>query len=105
MTNGPERMALIRRMRAMLQHDQPWMSSFFSVSFALDHVWMRNRKPNQMANNSLKYLRVDLDQRNALRRKWNRPVWWPLELAGGILVLLLVPAWWVARRRIRKGAR
>jgi oligopeptide transport system substrate-binding protein len=47
-----------------------------------------------MATNKLKYWRVDAVQRDRLRREWNRPVRWPLWLAGGILLLF---GWWMWR--------
>jgi oligopeptide transport system substrate-binding protein len=47
-----------------------------------------------MANNSLKYLRIDTAQRDALRKQWNQPLLWPLWL-GAIALLAFV--WWLWR--------
>jgi len=47
-----------------------------------------------MANNSLKYLRIDAAQRDELRKQWNQPLLWPLWL-GGIALLAFV--WWLWR--------
>jgi hypothetical protein len=51
-----------------------------------------NRKPNKMANNGLKYQRIDPEVREASQREWNRPVVWPLLLALAVVLLALVPA-------------
>jgi hypothetical protein len=57
-----------------------------------------------MANNVLKYQRDDPALRETLQRKWNRPVAWPLLLALAALVLAIMPAVVVYRRRERSGA-
>ena len=66
---------------------------------------MHNRKPNQMANNGLKYQRLDPELREAKRREWNQPVLWPLGLLAVLLVASLVPALQVHRRRERATAK
>jgi hypothetical protein len=52
-----------------------------------------------MANNKLKYWRVDAGQRAVMRRHWNSPVRWPLELAGVALVLFGLWMWRALRQR------
>jgi oligopeptide transport system substrate-binding protein len=47
-----------------------------------------------MANNKLKYWRVDSALREQLRRDWNHPVLWPLGLGAAILSLFGV---WMVR--------
>jgi len=63
-----------------------------------------NRKPNQMANNGLKYQRIDPALREKLRREWNQPVVWPLALILLALAASTVPAIVVFRRRERATA-
>ena len=58
-----------------------------------------------MANNILKYQRIDVAERVRRRHEWNAPVLWPLALLGGGLVLLIVPAVVAYRRRERNVAR
>ena len=58
-----------------------------------------------MARNNLKYLRVDAAQREALRERWNPPLFWPLALIGLVLVATVVPAIASYRRRERMAAR
>ncbi|MEY4598102.1 MAG: hypothetical protein RLZZ445_899 [Pseudomonadota bacterium] len=104
MPNGAERQAIIDRMVALLRHDAPWAWSFFPKDYTLHHGWLINRKPNQMANNSLKYQRLDVATRAQLRRLWNPPVLWPLGLLAAVLVLVAWPAWAAYRRRERRTA-
>jgi len=104
MENGPERQAIIDRMVALLRHDAPWVWSFFPKDYTLHHGWVHNRKPNQIANNGLKYQRLEPALRAERRRAWNPPVLWPLALAAAALVLGAWPAVAAFRRRERRTA-
>jgi ABC-type transport system substrate-binding protein len=104
MANGPERQALIDQMVALLRHDAPWVWSFFPKDYSLHHGWLYNRKPNQMANNGLKYQRLDPLQRERLRREWNPPVLWPVAAALALALLLAWPGLRAWRRRERRTA-
>lgn len=94
MENSPERQRIIDRMIEIARRDAPWIWGFHPKSFALYHSWYRNVKPNLMANNTLKYKRVDSDRRARLREEWNQPVRWPIYLlvfvvlATGLLAVL-----------------
>jgi ABC-type transport system substrate-binding protein len=103
--DGLERQALIDQMVALLQADLPWAGGFFPAGYTLRHAWYHNLKPNLMANNTLKYLRVDPALRADSRRRWNAPVVWPLALGGIALVGLLAPAVVMHWRRERRSAR
>jgi hypothetical protein len=52
-----------------------------------------------MANNQLKYTRIDSIARAEKRQQWNRPIFWPLLLGGVVLVLVFIPAIKAYRRR------
>jgi len=65
---------------------------------------VHNRKPNKMANNGLKYQRIDTELREKLRAQWNEPVLWPFGMALLVLVLSAIPAVVVYRRRERASA-
>ena len=92
MDNGPERQAIIDRMLEIVRRDAPWVWGFYPKAFGLYHGWLANAKPNLMANNSLKYLRLDPALRERRRRDWNEPVLWPLWLGLACLVGVLTPA-------------
>jgi len=104
MDNGPERQAVIDRMVEIARRDAPWIWGFHAVSYTLHHAWLYNAVPNLMANNTLKYRRVDPIAREAARRAWNRPVLWPLWGIGLVLILGALPAVWIYRRRERSRA-
>jgi ABC-type transport system substrate-binding protein len=101
MENTPERLALIRRMNRLLQHDAPWIFAFHPKTYTLAHAWLKNRKPNDVGNNSLKYQRVDHIARARLRGEWNAPARWPLFAALLGLLLLAWPVIWLYRARNR----
>ncbi|MDO9104066.1 MAG: ABC transporter substrate-binding protein [Methylovulum sp.] len=92
MDNTPERYAIIQRLQQQVRYDAPWIFGFHPKNFSLFHSWYKNLKPNLMANNQLKYTRIDTIEREKKRAHWNRPLFWPLVLAGMISVLALIPA-------------
>lgn len=105
MYNGPERQAIIDRMVEIARRDAPWVWSLFPKDYTLHHAWVRNRKPNQMANNGLKYQRIDPQLRSQRRREWNQPVLWPAVALLVAVGLSLVPAVRTYRRRERQTAK
>jgi len=105
MDNGPERQAIIDEMLRIVRRDGPWLWGFYPKNFSLHHVWLKNNKPNLMARNTLKYKRIDTEQRQRLRREWNEPVVWPLVLVAAVLVAAVVPAWVGYRRRMHMRGR
>lgn len=104
MDNGPERLAIIDEMVDIARRDAPWIWGFHPKSYSLHHAWLGNLKPNEMANNTLKYRRVDPELRHAKRTAWNQPVLWPLWVAGGLLIAAVIPALVSLRRRERSRA-
>jgi len=92
MDNGPERQQVIDRMVEILRYDAPWVFGFHPKQFVLYHDWYHNAKPNLMANNTLKYKRIDPDARELKRQAWNRPVLWPILIFALGLMALIVPA-------------
>ncbi len=60
-----------------MRQDAPWFWGFHPKHSACSHGWYRNVKPNLMANNALKYRRIDPALRASLQAEWNRPVLWP----------------------------
>jgi hypothetical protein len=58
-----------------------------------------------MARNKMKYYRVDTEERDAARDRWNRPDLWPILAGLAVLVLLSLPAYFSYRRRERAAAR
>ena len=92
MDNGPERQLIINQMVEIVRRDAPWLWGFHPVGFSLHHGWYENSKPNLMANNTLKYKRIDPALRAERQQQWNQPVWWPVVVLLVGLVLVLLPA-------------
>lgn len=105
MENSPERQRIIDRMVDILRHDAPWIWGFYPKAFSLYHDWYGNVKPNLMANNTLKYKRIDPATRVARQQAWNPPVIAPLVLFLLFLLASGVPAVLVYRRHERSAAR
>lgn len=104
MENGPERQAVVDQMLEIARRDAPWLWGFYPKSFSLHHQWLYNVKPNSMANNTLKYRRLDPARRERLRAEWNPPVTWPLWAMLGAVLAVVLPALWMVRRRERSTA-
>ena len=101
MENSPTRQIVIDEMVTILREDSPWLWGWHPVAFSLHHDWYKNAKPNLMANNTLKYKRVEPAVRSEKRELWNQPVLWPIKWLIGIFLLSLIPAviiWWRKER-------
>lgn len=92
--SGPERLALIVEMRAIVEEERPWIELFYPEQYALAHGWLRNLRPVGLAIPTVKYYDVDPVVRREARLAWNRPVLWPAAVAvlglGGFVVPALV---------------
>ena len=92
MADGPERQAIMDHMVDVLRRDAPWLFGFHPKAYTLYHAWYHNVKPNLMANNTLKYNRLEPALRRQSQMQWNQPVLWPLALMAGVIILFLIPA-------------
>ena len=102
MDNSEARFRIIQKMQQIIRNDAPWVFAFHPKSFSLYHSWYKNLKPNLMANNTLKYKRIDARERAYKREQWNQPVFWPLLVAFCLFVVLLIPAVNAFKRRTRE---
>ncbi len=100
--NNSERLKQIRLLQEIIRRDSPWLFGYHPKAFSLYHDWYLNLKTNLMANNRLKYQRIDGEQRRKMRHKWNRPIFWPIGLFGLLILSLLIPAWLTYRKRERE---
>jgi len=105
MSSGPERQLIIDKMLEILHRDAPWAWGYHPKAFSLFHSWYRNVKPNLMANNTLKYKRVDPQLRVKLQQEWNGPIFWPLWALVLFLIVSAIPAVVVYRRHERSAAK
>ena len=105
MPNSPERQKIIDRMMEIVRRDAPWIWGIHPKDYSLSHAWLANDKPNNMARNNIKYLKVDTEMRAARRAEWNKPVLWPIGLILLALAASAIPAILSYRKRERMAAR
>jgi oligopeptide transport system substrate-binding protein len=86
-----ERIAIIKKMVAILEHDRPWIELFHPEGFVLDQEWLKNVKPTGLSISTVQYYDVDPALRTRYRAEWNRPVMWPAYLLLGLMALVIVP--------------
>ncbi|MCF6765103.1 ABC transporter substrate-binding protein [Thiotrichales bacterium 19S3-7] len=91
MDNTTERLVLIQKMVDLLREDAPWIWGVNPKSFILSHVWYYPTKPHSIANNMLKYAKIDTTLRSSLQKKWNVPLFWPVLIIFLILFLFALP--------------
>ena len=92
MDDSPARLAIIRRMRAVATDDCPWIFNCHSAGYGLSYDWLHNNKPHGVANDGLRYVRVDGARRAGLQRAWNRPNYVPVVVTALALLLAGIPA-------------
>ena len=88
MKNSPERLKIIEKMMEIAREDAPWVWGIHPKSLALSHEWYTNVMPNAMANNTLKYKRIDATLRAEKQQEWNQPVMMPLIILALFLIIL-----------------
>jgi oligopeptide transport system substrate-binding protein len=89
--NGPERLAIIWRMRDLLEVERPWIELSHGESYALYHAWMKNVKPAGLSLPAAKYVDIDPVARARMREEWNRPILWPAYAVALLATMIAVP--------------
>lgn len=90
--DGPERLAKLEKLKAMLEYERPIVELWHRQIYSLYHGWLSNLKSSTLSVSNMKYVDIDLDQRNAKRAEWNKPILWPLFAGLLLFVGLLIPA-------------
>jgi ABC-type transport system substrate-binding protein len=102
MDNGEARLKIIDDMIEMLRYDAPWVWDYHPMDYSLLHEYLTNFKPNVMANNTLKYKRLDPAKREQYRQQNNTPIVFPLWLLLILMVIIVIPAVLSYRKYERK---
>lgn len=105
MDDGPARRAIIRRMRALLQEDAPWIFFYHSQGIAISYPWLRNNKPHGIAGDAVRYAAINGSERAAFQQSQNRPVYLPVIVVLALLGLALAPAARIVSDRRNRSAR
>src|SRR5690606_3080354 len=98
------RQALIDEMLAIVRRDAPWLWGINSQSLIFAQQWVSPYKPNTINQSTLKYMAIDVAERNRLRALWNRPVFWPIFLMVLFLVLVFIPIYLEYQKKRRGKA-
>ena len=99
MKNSLLRKKKIEEMLDIVREDAPWIWGVHPKSLSLFHQWYKNVLPNAMANNTLKYKRVDAKVRAEKQKEWNQPVILPLILLALFIILMGFPLHRIYRNR------
>ena len=102
MPNNYERQVFIDRMLDIVAEDAPWVWGYHPKQFSLFHSWNKNVKPNLMANNLMKYRRIDAEKRYEQQQIWNRPIIWPLVILFFVIIAFILPGCLIYFRKKHK---
>lgn len=91
MPEGEARNHKIQQLISIVQADSPWVFGFYPISFTLSHQWVQKTKVNPMVKNTLKYIKINVQQRDKLRYQWNQARMWPFAALAGLLLIIVIP--------------
>jgi len=89
MKNSSKRAEIIKQMLEIIQYDCPWIWGFHPKSFSLSHKWVENVESNLMANNTLKYKKINNDVRKESIKLWNKANFILLYIGLFILIIFI----------------
>jgi ABC-type oligopeptide transport system substrate-binding subunit len=102
---GPERDELVARMVELYRRDAVWLYAFYPKEIFLNNSWVHNNKRHGISKATLKYTRIDEQEREAMQAQWNQPVTWPLYAGVCLLLALALPGIIAYRRRQKATVR
>jgi len=105
MRDGPERLAIIYKMRDMLVNDCPQIFICAAGQRNLVQNWVSGVKAFTVGNDYNKYPTLDVEKRKKLQQEWNQASYAPLFAAFAIVLVALTPAYQVVNRRRNRRVR
>jgi peptide/nickel transport system substrate-binding protein len=69
MEDCTERTEILKKMVKIVTEDCPWIFCTHRIGFALNHAWLKNYKPHDLAVNTFKYYRIDDKVKKELKPK------------------------------------
>jgi ABC-type transport system substrate-binding protein len=82
MDNSPERLAIVDKLRDMINEDCPQIFTFHKAFYTTTQPWARRTSTNMLLEGAFKYQQLDSPLREKLRRDWNRTPSWPPFVLG-----------------------
>ena len=103
MKNSSERKKIIDEMLKIIQNDSPWI--WISLSKNLSHYHtngLENVESNLMANNTLKYKKINNELRESNIKIWNKPNFLLVYIFVILIFLFMLSVMLMVRKKTRK---
>ena len=104
MKNSPRREKIIDKMLSIIQEDCPWIWGFHPKSFSLSHGWVQNVESNLMANNTLKYKKISIEEREGNIKIWNKANFTLLYVLLFLFISLIVSVFIMIKKKDKEKA-
>ena len=104
MKNSPKREKIIDKMLSIIQEDCPWIWGFHPKSFSLSHGWVQNVESNLMANNTLKYKKISIKEREGNIKIWNKANFTLLYVLLFLFISLIVSVFIMIKKKDKEKA-
>lgn len=91
MPNNAARLKKIHQALTIIRDDTPWIFGLYPINFTLTQQWVEPNIPHPIANNTLKYQKINPHLRAKLQKNWNNPVLWPFFALLFSLILIFIP--------------
>ena len=104
MKNSPTREKIIDKMLSIIQEDCPWIWGFHPKSFSLSHGWVQNVESNLMANNTLKYKKISIKEREGNIKIWNKANFTLLYVLLFLFISLIISVFIMIKKKDKEKA-
>ena len=104
MKNSPRREKIIDKMLSIIQEDCPWIWGFHPKSFSLSHGWVQNVESNLMANNTLKYKKISIKEREGNIKIWNKANFTLLYVLLFLFISLIISVFIMIKKKDKEKA-
>ena len=99
MKNSKNREIIIKKMLKIIQYDSPWIWGYHPKSFSLSHKWVENVESNLMANNTLKYKKINNSTRQKNIKIWNKANFSLLYILLFLIIIFITSIFVMIRKK------
>lgn len=99
MKNSKNREIIIKKMLKIIQYDSPWIWGYHPKSFSLSHKWVENVESNLMANNTLKYKKINNSTRQKDIKIWNKANFSLLYILLFLIIIFITSIFVMIRKK------